>query len=70
MSARAHYIVARILAERGESPPALASIARARADWQRSGDALQALRTDLGRMQILDDLGRHQEALDVGRSLN
>ena len=35
----------------------------------RAGFSLLALRTDLGRMQILDDLGRHEESLAVGQAM-
>ena len=66
---RAHYLHARILAERGDLEAAVAGIGRARAGFQAAGATLQALRTDLGRMQILDDLGRHAEALAVGEAL-
>ncbi len=67
--ARATYQHARIRAERGELESALDLIARAQELWSRSGEALSALRTDLGRMQILDDLGRHREAAAVGEAM-
>ena len=66
---RAHYLHARILAERGDLEAAIAAIDLARAGFQSGGATLQAARTDLGRMQILDDLGRHAEALAVGEAL-
>ncbi|ANH39857.1 CHAT domain protein [Nocardioides dokdonensis FR1436] len=67
--ARARYVRAQILTERGELDGALRLIADARALWAEDGHALAALRTDLGRMHVLDDLGRHQEAIDVGEHL-
>lgn len=67
--ARARYHRAQIAAERGELVHALALIAEARSSWAASGDPVAAMRTDLGRMHVLDDLGRHQEAIDVGEQL-
>ena len=67
--ARARYVRAQVLAERGELDEALRLIADARALWTEDGDVLAALRTDLGRMHVLDDLGRHQEAIEVGEQL-
>lgn len=69
LRARACYQRAQIAAERGELHDALELIARARAGWDASGDAVAAMRTDLGRMHVLDDLGRHHEAVDVGERL-
>ncbi len=66
---QAHYLLARILAERGELDEAVGRIERARGRFKAGGAALQAARTDLGRMQILDDLGRHTEAAAVGEAL-
>ncbi len=67
--ARVVYYRARLCAERGDLEQALALIGTARSAWMAAGDDLQALRTDLGRMQILDDLGRHGEAVEVGEAL-
>ncbi|MFP5281977.1 MAG: CHAT domain-containing protein [Actinomycetes bacterium] len=69
VQAGAAYLHARMQAERGELEPALRSIAHARSLWATAGHAVQALRTDLGRMQILDDLGRHADAAAVGTRL-
>jgi tetratricopeptide (TPR) repeat protein len=68
-SARARYLLARVHAERGQPDRALELIEQARDLWWGAGQQLQSLRTDLGRMQILDDLGRHSEALAVGTGL-
>ena len=69
MRARARYQRARIFADRGELRPALELIDQARQLWEASGEPLAALRTDLGRMQVLEDLGRHHDAIAVGRQL-
>lgn len=66
VAARARYLRARVHAERGELRRALELIDQARASWCAAGLPVSALRTDLGRMQILDDLGRHSEAVQLG----
>ncbi len=67
--ARALYAWARVCAERGELERALQLIAAARTEFLGVNDEIAALRTDLGRMQVLDDLGRHGAAVDVGEAL-
>lgn len=67
--ARASYLRARIVTERGDLETGLALVQRARDLWVQAGQPVDALRTDLGRMSILDDLGRHAEALAVGEAL-
>jgi tetratricopeptide (TPR) repeat protein len=67
--ARACYLRARMCGERGEFPAALELIDRARLHWLSAGALTQALRTDLGRMSVLDDLGRHDEAARVGEAV-
>ncbi len=69
IQARAAYLGARVSAERGELDRALELIDAARDGWQRAGQPGSALRTDLGRMQLLDDAGRHHQAADVGHAL-
>ena len=69
VSARSCYLRGRIYAERGELDRALAFIERARRGWSAAGQAMHALRSDLGRMQVLDDLGRHAETAAVGEAL-
>lgn len=69
VTARARYALARVCAERGELERALTLIAAARSGLLEVCDDLGALRTDLGRMQVLDDLGRHGDAVDVGEGL-
>jgi hypothetical protein len=67
--ARSRYLRARVLAEPGGLDAALRLIEQARAGWWSAGSLLPALRTDLGRMQVLGDLGRHREAAAVGVEL-
>ncbi len=67
--ARARYQQAQVLAERGDLERSLGLIRLARADWSEFGDELAALGTDLGQMQVLDDLGRHGAAVQVGERL-
>ncbi len=67
--ARASYLLARLHAERGELRTALGLVEQARSMWLRAQEPLSALRTDLGRMQILDDLGRHADAVATGEAL-
>ncbi len=67
--ARASYVLARVAAERGEMALAASLIAHARSLFLDAGHPLEAARTDLGRMQILDDQGWHKEAVAVGEAL-
>ncbi len=68
-AASAAYVRARLLVQSGQPEQALSHIATARGIYQRLGAELAALRTDLGRMHVLDDLGRHDEAAAVGRAM-
>ena len=67
--AEVRYLQARIVTERGDLDHGLLLIGQAREAWLRAGQPTAALRTELGRMQILDDLGRHGDALEVGQQL-
>ena len=64
--AGAIYLQARLVARGGEPTRALELIARARASWRGCGDDMAAIRAGLGEMHVLDDLGRHAAAVDVG----
>ncbi len=66
--AEASYLGARARTHLGELEGALARIQRAEFCFAESGDRLGALRTRLGRMHVLDDLGRHDEAIAIGRA--
>lgn len=63
---RATYAQAQAHAIAGRFPAALERIAQARAGYEATGDALAALRTDMGRMDCLNNLGRSAEAIEVG----
>ncbi len=68
ISARSLYLRARVLAERGELQEGLSLIEQAQQTWWEAGHRMQALRTVLGTMQILDDLGRHADAVTKGEA--
>jgi CHAT domain-containing protein len=63
------YIRARIQLIEGSTESALELIQKSRTGWLEIGRPLDALRTDLGRMNVLDDLGRHDDAAAVGERL-
>jgi tetratricopeptide (TPR) repeat protein len=63
------YLAARLAAELGEPDEALRLIAEAEARFRRDGRVVEADRCDLGRMHVLDDLGRHDEAIAAGQRL-
>ena len=63
---RATYAQAQTHAINGEFAVALELIRTARQEYEASGDSLSGLRTNLGKMHVLNELGRHQEALDAG----
>jgi CHAT domain-containing protein/tetratricopeptide (TPR) repeat protein len=69
VSARADYLHARVQADRGQLDAALQLISRARGNYERAGLLTQAWRTELGRMTVLDDLGRHHDAAEAGHAL-
>ena len=60
------YAHARVVLEQGNPERALALIDQARSAYRDLGRWTEALRTDLGRMHVLDDLGRHAEAAEIG----
>jgi tetratricopeptide (TPR) repeat protein len=63
------YARAKALVASGEPEHALDMIEAARRGYERAAMVPAALRTDLGRMHVLDDLGRHDEAAAVGAGL-
>ncbi len=67
--ARARYQRAQILAERDDLEAAMELITQARQLWLESGNVLGALRTNVGLMQVLDDLGQPEVAVQVGDKL-
>ncbi|MFW2333089.1 CHAT domain-containing protein [Ilumatobacter sp.] len=69
VAAHGRYALARVLVARGRAEDALGLIEAAELGWRSVGATFEALRTNLGRMHVLDDLGRHDEAATVGRSV-
>ncbi|NNC79158.1 MAG: CHAT domain-containing protein [Acidimicrobiales bacterium] len=69
LRADASYASARCALQSGNPTDALHRISVARDLHREAGQDLAALRTDLGRINVLDDLGRHVEASMVGQHL-
>jgi CHAT domain-containing protein/tetratricopeptide (TPR) repeat protein len=65
-AAGARYHWARHYAARGDPDRALGLINEAQSLYTDHGHELSAIRTNLGRMHILDDFGRHRDAIGVG----
>ncbi|MDX1665335.1 MAG: CHAT domain-containing protein [Candidatus Promineifilaceae bacterium] len=63
---RVAYLRAQIHAFSGELSEALAMISSAHDQYLALEEVLPAMRTNVGRMHVLSELGRHQEALAVG----
>jgi CHAT domain-containing protein len=64
---RAAYIHLKIHAENGEFNAALRMAKAAHDGYVALGKNLEALRTHVGRMSVLLELGRYREALDAGQ---
>jgi tetratricopeptide (TPR) repeat protein len=60
---RATYLMAQATAAAGEMGAALTLIEEARDGFEQLGRRTEALRTNLGRAQVLNEVGRHAEAL-------
>ncbi|MCP3939483.1 MAG: CHAT domain-containing protein [Actinomycetia bacterium] len=69
LRARHHYLDARLCVNEGRLQDALEHIGSARQLWLSEGETMSALRTDLGRMHVLDDLGQHRQSVAVGQHL-
>jgi tetratricopeptide (TPR) repeat protein len=65
----ASYINAQAHAANGEFAAALRMTEAARHGYVACGKNLEALRTHVGRMAVLLELGRYQEALDAGQAV-
>jgi tetratricopeptide (TPR) repeat protein len=63
---RAIYTQAQTHAINGEFDLALELIRSARSEYEALGDDIAGLRTNLGRIHVLNELGRHREALETG----
>jgi len=66
---RVRYLQAEAHAVDGDFPAALALTEQARLGWVAIGEDLKALRTGLTKMYVLNELGRHAEALRIGEAL-
>ncbi len=69
LSARATYLLAQTHAARGEFDAAQALIEEARQSYLRAGRLDDALRTSIGRINVLTELGRYADALDVAHGV-
>lgn len=68
-SARAHYLIAQAHANSAEFDMALALIKRTHAELLALGEPLEALRAQVGMMEILREQGQYQQALDLGETV-
>lgn len=66
---RAQYLLAQATARDGRLEEAVELIETARRGWAEQGDQLGALRTAVGRMNVLNALGRHDDALATGKEV-
>jgi CHAT domain-containing protein len=67
--ARADYVQAQVHAIEGGLDRALELVERAQERFRAAGADFDALRTELGRMHILNELGRHDDAISRGLSV-
>lgn len=65
----ADYVLAQAAAAAGDLQQALSLIDRACVGLEANGDGWAALRTNLGRTHILNEMGRHGEALAASRAV-
>ena len=66
---RSAYLRAQTYAINGDFNTALELIQSAAAGFAALGDQMEALRTNIGRMNVLNELGRHTEALEAGQAV-
>lgn len=62
------YLAAQARSREGRNAEAIALIGEASRAFAAAGDPVAELRVDLGRMHVLNELGRHAAALDLGRA--
>lgn len=67
--ARADYVRAQVYALSGEFDRALELVERARQGFDRAGSSFAAVRTQLGRIHVLNEQGHHEDAIAVGEQL-
>ena len=63
------YVAAQARSQEGRNAEALALIAEAERAFLRGDDRLMATRVQLGRMHVLNELGRHGDALELGATV-
>jgi len=66
---RSTYLRAQTYAINGEFNTALELIQSAVEGFVAIGEQMEALRTNIGRMNVLNELGRHAEALEAGQAV-
>jgi CHAT domain-containing protein/Tfp pilus assembly protein PilF len=66
---RALYVRAQTHAINGEFTSALELIQASRSEFEAIGEEMEALRTNLGLIHVLNELGRHQEALGAAQAI-
>lgn len=69
LAAQATYVRAQTHSINAEFDAALSLIDTARAGYLKANQPIDALRTDVGRMGVLIELGRYADALDVGHNV-
>jgi len=69
IGARARYLAARNFVSNGQLNIALNLIEAARAAYSREGNDQEVLRTHIGRINVLTELGRYPEALEVANEV-
>ena len=69
LEASATYALARVVLGDGRVADAIELIDEAAAAFRAAGDDLGAIRTGLGRMHALDDLGRHHDAAAAAEAM-
>ena len=69
LAPRAVYVSAQTHLINGEFEAALERIDSARERYEDLGETVEALRTQIGRMWALNELGRHTEALQAGQAV-
>jgi CHAT domain-containing protein/tetratricopeptide (TPR) repeat protein len=67
--ARADYVRAQVHALTGEFETALELVEQARAGFTAAGASFEALRTQLGRIHVLNEQGCHDDAIALGQQL-
>lgn len=63
------YFAGRLAMQAGDLDRALDLVVWARSSFEAGGDRFSALRTDLGRINVLDDLARHGDAIATANRL-